>query len=107
GLTSMRKPLTPLQAFAEDARKAAERSVDVGDVLVSWLSVAQTADQISALRGSTRDLALAQAAPMLQPFADARPSMVHDAQPAPTNDVARVAEQFRVAAESMEKAGCF
>lgn len=103
----MRKPLTPLQAFAEDARKAAERSVDIGDVLVSWLSVAQTADQISVLRGRTRDAAMQSAGPMLQPFADERPSMRHDAQPAPTSSVARIAEQFRVAAESMEKAGCF
>lgn len=103
----MRKPLTPLQAFAEDARKAAERSVDVGDVLVSWLSVAQTADQLSALSGRLRDDAMLQARPILQAFADDRPSMRHDAQPAPDTDVARIAEQFRVAAESMEKAGCF
>ncbi len=103
----MRKPLSPLQAFAEDARVAAARSVDVGDALVSWLSVAQTADQLGALGGRLRDDAMQQARAMLQPFADDRPSMRHDARPAPDAGVARIAEQFRVAAESMEKAGCF
>lgn len=103
----MRKPLSPLQAFAEDARIAAERAVDFGHDMVTWLSVAQTADQISALSGSGRDDALRDAGARLGPLATERPSMVHDGNPAPTSVVGQVAEQFRVAAESMEKAGCF
>ena len=103
----MRKPLSPLQAFAEDARNAADRSADVSHVMVTWLSVAQSADQLSVLNGPTRDEALQQANARLDPFAGERPSMRHDAKPAPTSVEGRVAERFRVVAEAMEKAGCF
>jgi len=103
----MRKPLTPLQAFAEDARSAAARAIDLGDELITWLSVAQTADHLSMARGASRAAVLAQARALLVPFAEARPTMVHDARPAPESEIARLAEQFRVVVEAMEQAGCF
>lgn len=103
----MRKPLTPLQAFAEDARNASERASDVGDALIPWLSVAQSADQLSSVTGPSRSLALKAAQTLLHAFATERPSMRHDARPAPADQLGQVAEQFRVAAEAMEKAGCF
>lgn len=103
----MRKPLSPLQAFAEDARTGIERAFDAGDDLVSWLSLAQAADTLSNLKATDRTAALSEAKALLEPFANARPSMIHDAKPAPADDVTAVAEQFRVAAEAMENAGCF
>ena len=103
----MRKPLTPLQAFAEDARNASERASDVGDALIPWLSVAQSADQLSAITGASRSLAIEAAQALLDQYGDDRPTMRHDAQPAPTDQLGRVAERFRVAAEAMERAGCF
>ncbi len=103
----MRKPLTPLQAFAEDARHASERASDAIDDLVTWLSVAQSADQLSLLTGDARDAALVRAERLLVPFADQRPSMRHDVLPPPSDQLGQVAEHFRVAAEAMEKAGCF
>ncbi|MBL0169223.1 MAG: hypothetical protein IPP90_00655 [Gemmatimonadaceae bacterium] len=103
----MRKPLTPLQAFAEDARHAAERASDLGDALIPWLSVAQSADQLSASSGVRRTVALDAARALLVAFANERPTMRHDVQPAPSDQLERVAEQFRAAAEAMERAGCF
>lgn len=103
----MRKPLTPLQAFAEDARNAAERASDVSDEFVSWLSVAQSADHLSVLDRGTRDAAMKTASQLLERFEGKRPTMVHDAQPAPSDSFGVLVEQFRVAAEMMERAGCF
>jgi len=103
----MRKPLPPLQAFAEDARHASERTSDATDDLVTWLSVAQSAEQLSILSGSTRDAALQRAERLLATFAHQRPSMCHDVLPAPTDQLGQVAEHLRVAAEAMERAGCF
>ncbi|MCC6244122.1 MAG: hypothetical protein IT353_14870 [Gemmatimonadaceae bacterium] len=103
----MRKPLSPLQAFAEDARLAAERSVELGNDLLLWLSVAQSADQCCIARGTSRGRAVKQAMLLLAPFASLRPTMIHDARPAPDSEVARLAERFRAAAEDMERAGCF
>ena len=103
----MRKPLSPLQAFAEDARHASERASDVGDALIPWLSVAQSANQLSSVTGTSRSSALDAAQTLLEQFASSRPSMRHDARPAPTDQLGVVAERFRVAAEEMERAGCF
>ncbi len=103
----MRKPLPPIQAFAEDARSAYERASDATDELVTWLSVAQSADLLTVLRGAERDAAVSKALQMLQPYATSRPSLSHDVFPLATDEVGQVAEQFRVAAEAMEIAGCF
>ncbi|WP_411279190.1 tetratricopeptide repeat protein [Gemmatimonas sp.] len=103
----MRKPLSPLQAFAADAGGATDRGVDLGAQLMSWLSVAQSADLLSASGAVPSDQALAQSSALLVEFADQRPSMVHDALPAPTAPLPRMAERFRVAAEAMEIAGCY
>lgn len=103
----MRKPLSPLKAFELDARGAAERTVEIGDALVMWLSIAQSADQLTGLRGARRDAAMRQALDLLRPLALGRPTMQHDRRAAPTEGVEFVAEQFRAAAEAMERAGCF
>ena len=103
----MRKPLSPLQAFAADAGGCTDRGVDVGAQLMTWLSVAQSADLLSASGAVPSDRALAQSSVLLAEFADQRPSMVHDALPAPTVAIPHIAERFRVAAEAMEIAGCY
>ncbi len=103
----MRKPLSPLQAFASDAGGATDRGVDLGAQLMSWLSVAQSADLLSTGGGEPSETALAQSTELLAEFGDARPSMVHDALPEPTVPIPRLAERFRVAAEAMENAGCY
>jgi hypothetical protein len=103
----MRKPLSPLKAFELDARSAAERAVDIGDALVMWLSIAQSADQLPGLRGARRDEAVRQAIDLLRPLGLQRPTMQHDRRAAPTEGIEFVAEQFRSAAEAMERAGCF
>ncbi len=103
----MRKPLSPLQAFAADADGASDRGVDLGAQLVSWLSVAQSAEMLLNGSAAPTEQALAHSTEQLAEFAGQRPSMVHDALPEPTVAIARAAERFRVAAEAMEHAGCF
>lgn len=103
----MRKPLTPLQAFAADAGGASDRGVDLDAQLMSWLSVAQSADLLSTSSGQPSEKALAQSTELLAEFGDARPSMVHDGLPEPIVPIPRLAERFRVAAEAMEIAGCY
>lgn len=107
GAHAMRKPLAPLQAFVEDARLAAERGADVDRELVDWLTVAQAAEQLAAARADNRDSALIEARRALAPFAGQRPVIVHDVQPAPTEPMDVLFEEFRVAAEAMEVNGCF
>lgn len=102
----MRKPLSPLQAFAADAGGATDRGVDLGAQLMSWLSVAQSADMLAG-GSAPSEQALAQSTALLAEFGDQRPSMVHDALPEPTVPIPRIAERFRVAAEAMEIAGCY
>ena len=102
----MRKPLSPLQAFAADAGGATDRGVDLGAQLMSWLSVAQSADMLAG-GSAPSEHALAQSTALLAEFGDQRPSMVHDALPEPTVPIPRIAERFRVAAEAMEIAGCY
>uniref|UniRef100_UPI00356AF783 hypothetical protein n=1 Tax=Gemmatimonas sp. TaxID=1962908 RepID=UPI00356AF783 len=103
----MRKPLSPLQAFAADAGSATDRGADLGGQIMSWLSVAQSADLLSASGAAPSEQALAQSTALLAEFSDQRPSMVHDALPAPTVLIPQLAERFRVAAEAMEIAGCY
>ncbi|WP_373064938.1 tetratricopeptide repeat protein [Gemmatimonas sp.] len=103
----MRKPLSPLQAFAADAGSATDRGADLGGQIMSWLSVAQSADLLSASGAVPSEQSLAQSTALLAEFADQRPSMVHDVLPAPAVLIPQVAERFRVAAEAMEIAGCY
>lgn len=103
----MRKPLSPLQAFAADALGATGRGADLHAQVMSWLSLAQAACVLSERGVALSDDRLAEAAALLAEFADQRPSMVHDALPAPTLLVPQLAEQFRVAAEAMENADYF
>ncbi len=100
----MRKPLSPLQAFAADADGATDRGVDLGAQLMSWLSVAQSAEMLLNGSAAPTEQALAHSTEQLAEFAGQRPSMVHDALPEPTVPIARAAERFRVAAEAMEHA---
>ena len=71
------------------------------------MSVAQLAERLAAARGDTRAAALAEAELRLEAFAHPRPTMVHDAQPRPSDPVGKVAELLRAAAEEMERAGSF
>lgn len=102
----MRKPLSPLQAFAADAGGATDRGVDLGVQLMSWLSVAQSADMLAG-GSAPSEQALAQSTALLAEYGDQRPSMVHDVLTEPTVPIPRIAERFRVAAEAMEIAGCY
>ena len=103
----MRKPLSPLQAFAEDVQQAAVRRVDLGDDAMGWMSILQTAESVAASHGRERSTVLAEAELALAEFAQKRPSMVHDALPQPSDPLGRVAELLRSAAEEMERSGCF
>jgi len=103
----MRKPLSPLQAFATDASGADTRRVNLGTPLREWLSVAHAAEVLSFSLLSPAVDDIGRARREMAAFEGRRPSMIHDAQPAPTESVALLAEQFRVAAEEMEEAGCY
>lgn len=103
----MRKPLSPLQAFAHDVHAAASREVDVGDDAIRWMSIAQTAELLATTPSSDRSSALGAAESLLSAFAGKRPTMIHDAQPQPSDPLAKVAELLRLAAEDMERSGCF
>lgn len=103
----MRKPLSPLQAFAQDVQHAASRDVDVGDDAMRWMSIAQTAELLATTTGKLRSAAFREAESSLSAFAGKRPTMIHDAQPQSSDPLARVAELLRLAAEDMERAGCF
>lgn len=103
----MRKPLSPLQAFAQDVQHAASRDVDVGDDAMQWMSIAQTAELLATTTGKLRSAALRDAESSLSAFAGKRPTMIHDAQPQSSDPLARVAELLRLAAEDMERSGCF
>ncbi len=104
---TMRKPLAPLQAFAEDARLAAERGSDVRDELVEWLAVAQAVEFLASAPAQEREAQLPEVRRTLAKFVGRRPVIVHDVLSAPTAPLDVLIEEIRVAAEAMEVGGCF
>lgn len=115
----MRSPLPALHAFTRDAETpvsssgATDRIYDVmqadarEDALARWLGVAKAAERLVMLSPKQRERYLAQVAGDLLPPSDARPTQVHDVEPAPEDATGRLAERIRVHAEDMERAGCF
>lgn len=109
----MRKPLSVLQAFQEDADGAAARAVELGPHLLDWVAAAQLACDLAAHvtesvpHASARVATLLDADPLLQSVSARRPSMVRDGYPAPDDPVSALAERLRVHAEAMEQNGCF
>lgn len=103
----MRKPLSPLQAFAADAQDAASRGAFLDHQLLPWLSIAQTADALSSAPRIRLRQDLTHIESLLPEYRGRRPTLTHDAQPAPTDSLDQLYERFRSAAEDMELAGCF
>lgn len=103
----MRKPLSPLQAFAADAQGATTRGVPLDHQLLPWLSIAQAADALSSAPRWRLRQDLPHIESLLPEYRGRRPTLTHDAQPAPTESLDQLYERFRSAAEDMELAGCF
>lgn len=75
--------------------------------LADFLAVTKVAEQLSTLDPFGRRQYLEAVADELLPASDARPTLVHDAQPRPVDPLARLSERLRVEAEQMERSGCF
>jgi tetratricopeptide (TPR) repeat protein len=103
----MRSPLPALQAFAHDARALASMEDERAERLTTWLAVAKAAERLCVLGESERDAYLAEIPATLLPETEQRPTQVHDAKPAPTDALGRLAERLRLEAEQMERSGCF
>lgn len=102
----MRAPLPPFEAF----------TVDVGEGLrwaghptqpQGWFSLTHIAYRVAMLPESRRAWFVATLPDAVLPHAGSRPTHVCHERPAPSHPMAIVAEQFRVAAEDMERDGCF
>lgn len=109
----MRKPLSVLQAFQEDADGVNARATDFAPQLLDWVAAAQLACDLAAHASESADLAAERIArlltqdPLLRELAAQRPTMVRDGSPPPSDPVGLVAERLRVMAEAMEQGGCF
>ena len=77
------------------------------DRLADFLAVTKVAEQLSTLDSFSRAQYLDAVADELLPASDARPTLVHDAQPRSDDPLARLSERLRVEAEQMERSGCF
>ncbi len=102
----MRQPLSPMEAYTVDvgegARWAGHPTQPHG-----WFSVTHVAHRVAALPEAQREWFLATLPDGLLPEAGRRPTHIDHGTPAPAHPVAIAAEQFRVAAEDMERDGCF
>lgn len=103
----MRSPLPAFQAFAHDAQSRTSPDESLDEMLSGFLAVAKAAERLAVIGAGERDAYLRELAPDILPPSDARPSITHDAQPAPVESLGRLAERFRVEAERMERSGCF
>jgi len=102
----MRNPLPALAAFSEDAQVVSARTGDDDASLGGWLAVTKAAERLSVLTASEREAYLQSFAEALLPPVVGRPTLVHDALPAPADSLARPARRLRLEAEQMERAGC-
>ncbi len=100
----MRNPLPALDAFARDT--VAPAALLTAPSVAEWFALTQLAEQCAALPREERDTVRPLLIAALAPYADKRPTLYHEARPAPTDAWAMLGEQMRVAAESMERAGC-
>jgi hypothetical protein len=103
----MRTPLTALDAFQHDARLLlADPSVE-DERAARWLAIARAAERLCTLPGRRR-LAFAKALDDdLLPPASTRPTQLHEPVRPPASMIDLLAERLRVAAEAMERAGCY
>ena len=102
----MRNPLPALADFSEDAQVVSARTGDDDASLGGWLAVTKAAERLSVLTASEREAYLQSFAEALLPPVVGRPTLVHDALPAPADSLARLARRLRLEAEQMERAGC-
>jgi hypothetical protein len=105
----MRAPLPAFDAFRHDAARLLGGAGAAADDPrpAHWLAVARAAERLSALPGRRR-LAYARSLDAaLLPNDAARPTQLHEPVRAPASPLDRLAERLRVAAEAMERAGCY
>jgi len=103
----MRSPLPALQAFSLDAQATQAADGDDSTSLSLWLRIAKAAERVSSMSGAKRLAYVGEIEATLLPPTAARPSLIHDALPAPSDPVARFAERLRVEADEMERGSCF
>jgi tetratricopeptide (TPR) repeat protein len=102
----MREPLTPMAAYTIDVGDG-HRWLDHPTQPHGWFAVAHVATRAAALPDAHRRGFLDALPDGLLPDADRRPTHVDHEAPAPAHPLAIIAERLRVAAEEMERDGCF
>lgn len=102
----MREPLTPIEAYTIDVGEGS-RWQGHPTQPHGWFSITHVAVRLASLPVDERGAFLASLPDGLLPAADRRPTHVDHEAPAPTHPLAMAAERLRVAAEDMERDGCF
>ena len=102
----MRTPLTPFEAYEVDVGEG-QRWAGHPTQPHGWFSLTHIAYRVAMLPLERREWFVATLPESVLPDASRRPTHIcHDCPP-PSHPLAIVAEQFRVAAEDMERDGCF
>ncbi len=102
----MRNPLPALAAFSKDAQAVSARTGDDDASLGGWLAVTKAAERLAVLSQGDREAYVGSLVGALLPPIGSRPTLIHDALPAPENSLSQLAERLRSEAEEMERAGC-
>jgi tetratricopeptide (TPR) repeat protein len=103
---TMREPLLPMEAYTVDVGEG-NRWAGHPTQPHGWFSVTHIAMRVASLPPERRQWFLDTLPEEVLPTWDRRPTHVcHDCPP-PTDPIAIAAEQFRIAAEDMERDGCF
>lgn len=103
---TMREPLLPMDAYTVDVGEG-DRWAGHPTQPHGWFSVTHIAMRVASLPPERRQWFLDTLPEEILPAWDRRPTHVcHDCPP-PSDPIAIAAEQFRVAAEDMERDGCF
>jgi len=102
----MREPLLPMAAYTVDVGEG-NRWIGHPTQPHGWFSVTHIAMRVASLPPERRAWFLATLPDAVLPAWDRRPTHVCHDCPVPTDPIAIAAEQFRIAAEDMERDGCF
>lgn len=102
----MREPLSPMEAYTLDVGES-DRWIGHPTQPHGWFSVTHIAMRVASLPVARRLWFLETLPDGVLPLWDRRPTHVCHDCPSPTDPIAISAEQFRLAAEDMERDGCF
>ncbi len=102
----MREPLLPIAAYQVDVKDGA-RWAGHPTQPHGWFSIAHIAYRLASLPLEARLWFLQTLPESILPDATRRPTHIDHDAPAPANEMVVAAEQLRVAAEDMERDGCF